>query len=103
MTFQILTWLLYIHVYHFDQLWKRHGVLFPKYLSKNDAIFYQMLVLKILRKEVLTTCHDTRYAAHFGVLKSLNKVKQDFHCYKMAEDVKPHVKCCSVCIGLILE
>ena len=62
--------MLYINVYHFEQLEKRHGVLFPKYLSKNDAIFYQMLVPKILRKEVLTTCHDTRYAAHFGVSKN---------------------------------
>ena len=73
---------------NFDQLEKRHGVLFQKYLYKNDTIFYQMLISKILRKEVLTTCHDTRYAAHFGVSKTLNKVKQDFHWYKMAEDVK---------------
>ena len=82
---------------NFDQLEKRHGVFFQKYLYKNDTIFYQMLIPKILRKEVLTTCHDTRYAAHFGVSKTLNKVKQDFHWYKMAEDVKLHVKCCSVC------
>jgi hypothetical protein len=82
----------------FDFLFKDLNLLqTEQHLSKNDAIFYQMFVPKILRKEVLTTCHDTRYAAHFGVSKTLNKVKQDFHWYKMAEDVKLHVKCCSVC------
>ena len=42
-------------------------------------------------------CHDTCYASHFGFAKTLAKVKQNVHCYKMAEDVKLHVKCCSKC------
>jgi hypothetical protein len=35
--------------------------------------------------------------AHFGISKTLNRIKKDFHWYKMSEDVKFHVKCCTVC------
>lgn len=56
-----------------------------------------MLFPQILRKEIVKSCHDTCYAAHFVVAETLAKVKQNFHWYKMAEDVKLHVKCCSIC------
>jgi hypothetical protein len=42
-------------------------------------------------------CHDTFYAAHFGISMTLDRIKKDFHWYKMSEDVKIHVKCCTVC------
>lgn len=41
--------------------------------------------------------HNTLNAAHFGVNKTLEKVKSNFHWYKMKEDIKIHIKGCSVC------
>jgi hypothetical protein len=83
---------------NFNLLEKRNGVLFQKHiLSKSSEISYQLLVPKIRRKEIVKNCHDTFYAAHFGISKTLDRIKKDFHWYKMSEDVKCHVKCCTVC------
>ena len=61
-----------------------------------------MLVPQILKKEIVKSCHDTCYAAHYGVAKTLAKVKQKFHWYIMAEYVKLHVKCFPFAIDLSL-
>ncbi|CAG2216581.1 Retrovirus-related Pol polyprotein from transposon 297 [Mytilus edulis] len=58
---------------------------------------YQLLVPKVLRKEVMTSCHNTMYSAHFGVNKTKDKIKNCFHWYKMGEDIQSHVNTCSVC------
>ncbi|CAG2216575.1 unnamed protein product [Mytilus edulis] len=58
---------------------------------------YQLLVPKVLRKEVMTSCHNTMYSAHFGVNKTKEKIKNCFHWYKMGEDIQSHVNTCSVC------
>ena len=39
-------------------------------LSESSEISYQLLVPKILRKEIVKNCHDTFYAAHFGISKT---------------------------------
>jgi hypothetical protein len=49
-------------------------------LSKSSEISYQLLVPKILRKEIVKNCRDTFYAAHFGISKTLDRIKKDFHC-----------------------
>jgi hypothetical protein len=66
-------------------------------LSESSEISYQLLVPKILRKEIVKNCHDTFYAAHFGISKTLGGIKKDFHSYKISEDVKFHVRCYAVC------
>ena len=66
-------------------------------LSESSKISYQLLVPKILRKEIVKNWHDTFYAAHFGISKTLDGIKKDLHWYKMSEDVKFHVRCCAVC------
>ena len=77
---------------------KRNGVLYQKRITNNVSdVSYQLLVPKILRKEVIKTCHDAPYAGHFGISKTLDKLKSLFHWYKMGEDVKLHVKNCTVC------
>ena len=38
---------------------------------------------------------------HILVFHTLDRIKKDFHWYKMSEDVKFHVKCCTVCIRFI--
>ena len=37
------------------------------------------------------------FMRHILVFRRLDRIKKDFHWYKMAEDVKLHVKCCTVC------
>jgi len=82
---------------NFNLIERKNGVLYQKRLSLNSDVSYQLLVPKILRKEVIESCHNALYAAHFGINKTLDKVKFSFHWYKMGEDIKDHVKTCSVC------
>lgn len=77
---------------------RKHGVLYQKrVIPQTSEVSYQLLIPKILRKEVITTCHDTLYSAHFGIHKTLEKVKLSFHWYKMNEEITLHVKNCTVC------
>lgn len=83
---------------NFNNLERKNGVLYQKQVqAKPSDEYFQLLVPKVLRKEVVTTCHDTMYAGHFGIHKTLEKVKANFHWYKMNEDVKIHVGMCLVC------
>jgi len=83
---------------NFNLLERRHGVLYQKHLSSDpSSTTYQLLVPKILRKKIIKNCHDTCYAAHFGISKTVDKIKRDFHWYKLADDVKVHIKGCTVC------
>ena len=57
----------------------------------------QLLVPQVLRQEVLQNCHDNKMSAHFGVNKTVQKMKQHFHWHRMSEDVKLYIQQCSVC------
>lgn len=82
---------------NFNLIERKNGVLYQEMLSLNSDVSYQLLVPNILRKEVIESCHNALYAAHFGINKTLDKVKLSFHWYKMGEDIKDHVKTCSIC------
>ncbi|CAG2216203.1 unnamed protein product [Mytilus edulis] len=81
---------------NYDLLITKNNVLYQKRLQPTGES-YQLLVPKVLRKEVMTSCHNTMYSAHFGVNKTKEKIKNCFHWYKMGEDIQSHVNTCSVC------
>ncbi|VDI65663.1 Hypothetical predicted protein [Mytilus galloprovincialis] len=81
---------------NYDLLITKNNVLYQKRLQPTGES-YQLLVPKVLRKEVMTSCHNTMYSAHFGVNKTKDKIKNCFHWYKMGEDIQSHVNTCSVC------
>ena len=73
-------------------------VLYQKIIDpfgKTDKL--QLLVPRVLRKEILVNCHDSVFAAHFGVHKTVEKIKQYYYWYKMREDVQIHIKECPSC------
>ena len=37
------------------------------------------------------------YAAHFGISKTVEKVKSSFYWFKMTKDILIHVKSCKIC------
>lgn len=65
---------------NFNLLERRHVVLYQKHLSSDpSSTTYQLLFPKILRKEFIKNDHDTCYEAHFGISKTVDKIKRDFH------------------------
>ena len=75
-------------------------VLYQKIVSDNaneTSDTYQLLVPKVLRKEVLRNCHDSVCAGHLGVNKTVEKLRKKFYWYRYKEDVRLHIAMCDVC------
>ncbi|CAC5395008.1 unnamed protein product [Mytilus coruscus] len=64
---------------NYDLLITKNNVLYQKRLQPTGES-YQLLVPKVLRKEVMTSCHNTMYSAHFGVNKTKDKIKTCYQC-----------------------
>ena len=75
------------------------GVLYQTWISSVKGVSdkKQLLVPRVLRREVMKYCHDNILSAHLGITKTVQKIKQNYYWYKMSEDVKLHITQCSVC------
>ncbi|KAK3102915.1 hypothetical protein FSP39_014934 [Pinctada imbricata] len=75
-----------------------HGVLYQKFICDDKKTNnLQLLVPNILRKEILRNCHDSVFAAHQGIHKTVDRIKEHYYWYRLSEDVKLHIKQCQVC------
>ena len=58
---------------------------------------YQIIIPKDLRETVLQHCHDSIIGGHFGVRKTLEKVRQKYYWAGLYSYVEQYVKSCDVC------
>ena len=49
------------------------------------------------RDLIMTECHDTRYAGHLGVKKTLELIQRDFYWPTVQADVTAYVQTCEEC------
>ena len=42
-------------------------------------------------------CHDTLLGGHLGINKTIHKIKQIFHWYRLGDTVRAHIRKCSIC------
>lgn len=74
------------------------GLVFKESFQKNGFCkYYQLLVPRTLKQEVLKEAHDARMGGHFGCRKTYEKVKQKYYWYEMKDDVSNWVLKCDVC------
>ena len=57
----------------------------------------KLLVPESLKEEVLRLCHDSLFAGHMGVRRTLDRVRRGFYWYGIQRDVKLHVRACPTC------
>ena len=50
-----------------------------------------------LKNMIVHDNHDSRVAGHFGIYKTLERLKHNYHWHKMEEDVKDYVHVCDTC------
>ena len=50
-----------------------------------------------IKKRILHDNHDSKLARHFGIFKTLEYLKQNYHWPKMAEEVLDYVRSCDTC------
>lgn len=77
-----------------------HGILW-KYLklkqfpNENDS--WKMVIPETLQEKVLKECHDDPTAGHFGMKKTINRVRQRYYWTSLIKDVKEYVRKCETC------
>ena len=50
-----------------------------------------------IKRQVLYDNHDSKIAGHFGVFKTLERIRQNYHWPKMGEEVQDYVRSCDTC------
>ena len=58
---------------------------------------YQIIVPRDLRKTVLQHCHDSIVGGHFGMQKTLEKVRQKYYWAGLYTYVEKYVQSCDIC------
>ena len=84
---------------NWENIVKEEGVLYQKwhFPDKEKTPLLQLLVPKVLQMEVLFHCHNSVLAAHQGITKTKNRIKQRFYWYRLGADIEFHIKHCAVC------
>ncbi|GFU24444.1 hypothetical protein TNCV_2264111 [Trichonephila clavipes] len=77
---------------------KKNGVLYRKFESEDGKTFRWQLVLPRSRiPEVLKELHGSPTGGHFGVMKTLHRVRERFCWGKVRADVEQWCKSCDAC------
>jgi hypothetical protein len=50
-----------------------------------------------LKLRILSENHDSKTSGHFGQFKTTERMKQNFFCAKMDEEVRDYVRSCDIC------
>ena len=87
---------------HYWVIWNslciKKGLVFKECFHKNGLCkYYQLLIPRSLKQEVLKEVHDAKMGGHFGCRKTYEKVKQKYYWYEMKDDVNNWVLQCDVC------
>ncbi|GFV91653.1 hypothetical protein TNCV_4762181 [Trichonephila clavipes] len=81
-----------------NSLHLRNGVLYRKFESEDGKTFRWQLVLPRSRiPEVLKELHGSPLGGHFGVMKTLHRVRERFFWGKVRADVEQWCKSCDAC------
>jgi hypothetical protein len=73
----------------------------PTSFALRDGLLYYKdrlwLPTPKLRHDILSRCHDSPTAGHFGVLKTLDLVRRHFYWPHMSSDVRHFIRECDMC------
>ena len=58
---------------------------------------YQIIIPNSLRETVLEQCHDSVISGHFGIRKTLEKVRQKYYWAGLYKYIEQYVKSCDTC------
>jgi len=85
---------------YWDALIFKDGVLYKKWTAPNlETSILQLLVPHHRVKEILEEAHNSSIGGHFGINKTLEKVRKRFYWASCKQDVEHWCKTCKVCIS----
>jgi len=78
-----------IYKSYWDALFLENGVLYKRWHAPNlKSSFLQLVVLRSLVREILEQTHDSSLRGHFGVNKTLEKIRKRFFWATCKQDVE---------------
>ena len=81
-----------------DTLCLKDGILHKRWLPNvGTQEKFLLIVPHALREEVLQLAHSNIVGGHFGVHKTVSKIKMGFYWFRLRESVKLYVKSCHLC------
>jgi len=85
---------------YWDSLEVQSGVLYKRWESPNlKNIVVQLIVPKTRIKQILEEAHDSPSGGHFGINKTLEKIRKRFYWASCKQDVEEWCKSCKVCLA----
>lgn len=85
---------------YWDALYLKNGVFYKKWYASNlKSNFLQLIVPRDRIKEILTEAHDSLSGRHFGINKTLERIRKRFYWATCKQDVESWCKSCEVCIS----
>lgn len=85
---------------YWDALILREGVLFKKWESPNfRSEIFQIVVPRNFIKQIMEEAHDSVSGGHFGVNKTLGKIRRRFYWATCKNDVEDWCRSCRVCVA----
>ena len=79
-----------------DNLKLVDGLLYRKWIYKNEITYLQFVLPCSFRRQTVISCHDQ--FGHLGMDKTLILLQERFFWPKMNDDVRLHIRNCECCI-----
>ena len=81
-----------------DKLQRIEGVLYVNWINcKTQQQYTQLVAPKEMRMQFICSCHNAPFSGHFGIEKTVNKLKQRVYWYAMKDDVRLYIMKCPIC------
>lgn len=80
-----------------EELVLREGVLYRKFEADGGDIWWQLVVPKGIRAEVLCLAHDHRLSGHMRVRKTLQRLRPKFYWSGYRRDIERYCQQCEQC------
>jgi hypothetical protein len=85
---------------YWDALVLKDGILYKKWEASNlKSNFLQLVVPRKRVKEILEEAHDSSTGGHFGVNKTLDKIRKRFFWATCKQDVEDWCRTCEICVS----
>ncbi|GBN28931.1 hypothetical protein AVEN_262197-1 [Araneus ventricosus] len=81
-----------------DSLQLKDGVLYPRWQSDDgSSCRWQLIFPKSRIPEVLRKTHDSASGGHFGIMKTLRRIRKRFYWGRLRADVEKWCRECQIC------
>ncbi|XP_071652203.1 uncharacterized protein [Temnothorax longispinosus] len=85
---------------YWDALSLKDGVLYKRWEAPNlKSSIFQLIVPRNRVNQILEEAHDSFSGGHFGVNKTLEKIRKRFYWATCKQDVEEWCKTCKVCVS----